>query len=81
MTPQEIRYTDNEVRSFLPTGWNMIGPTEGSWDPKKKVWRATVIDNVDYDWPLEVTAAEAEKHGRLDALKTAMDRLYRERLG
>jgi hypothetical protein len=76
-----ILYTETEIRSFLPAGWNLIGDPEGTWDAKKKLWRTTVIDNVDFDWPLEVESAEADKLGRLEALRQAMDCLYRERLG
>lgn len=80
-TNDAITYTETEVRSFLPTGWDLAGTPEGSWDPKKRVWRATVIDNVDFDWPVEVKAAEASSLGRIEALRRAMDRVYRERLG
>jgi hypothetical protein len=80
-TNQDLHYTETEIRSFLPTGWDLIGDARGSWDPKKKMWRATVIDNVDFDWPIEVEAAQVAKLGRLEALRQAMDRLYRERLG
>ncbi|HEX2224925.1 MAG TPA: hypothetical protein VHN15_12040 [Thermoanaerobaculia bacterium] len=76
-----IIYTETEVRSFLPTGWDLAGSPEGAWDAKKKVWRATVVDNVDFDWPVEVKAAEASSLGRIEALRRAMDRVYRERLG
>ena len=77
-----LQYTETEIRSFLPTGWDLLaGRKGGGWDPKKKVWRATVIDNVDFDYPLEVKAEEVGKHDRLEALRQAMDRLYRERLG
>jgi hypothetical protein len=75
-----LQYTETEIRSFLPTGWDLLADRKGSgWDPKKKVWRATVIDNVDFDYPLEVKADG--KLDRLEALRQAMDRLYRERLG
>jgi hypothetical protein len=80
-TPDPLRYTETEIRSFLPTGWDLAGDPQGAWDPKKKVWRATVIDNVGFDWPLEVSADEAAKLGRLEALRQAFDELYRERLG
>ena len=76
-----LQYTESEIRSYLPTGWDLIGDPQGSWDAKKKVWRATVIDNVDFDWPVEVEAGEMSKLGRLEALRQALDRLYRERLG
>lgn len=80
-TNDAIIYTETEVRSYLPTGWDLAGSPEGSWDAKKKIWRATVIDNVDFDWPVEVKAAEASSLGRIEALRVAMDRVFRERLG
>lgn len=76
-----LQYTDSEIRSYLPTGWDLIGDPQGSWDSKKKIWRATVIDNVEFDWPVEVKGADVDKLGRLEALRQAMDRVYRERLG
>ena len=78
---QPLRYTEAEIRSLLPSGWNVLGEPPGAWDAKEKVWRATVIDNVDFDWPVEIGAGEAARLGRLEALRRAVDRLYRERLG
>jgi hypothetical protein len=80
-TNEPLHYTDTEIRSYLPTGWGLIGDRQTAWDAKKRVWRAAVIDNVEFDWPLEVTAKEVGEHGRLEALRQAFDRLYRERLG
>ncbi|HEY7215878.1 MAG TPA: hypothetical protein VIC28_14720 [Thermoanaerobaculia bacterium] len=80
-TSEPLRYTETEIRSYLPTGWDLIGSPEGAWDPKKKIWRAKVIDNVDFDWPVEVDAGDAAELGRLEALRQAFDRVYRERLG
>jgi len=80
-TSPPLSYTETEIRSYLPTGWDLIGDPEGTWDPKKKIWRAQVIDGVDFDWPLEVEAGDAGKLGRLEALRQAFDRLVRERLG
>jgi hypothetical protein len=77
-----LQYTETEIRSFLPTGCDLLADRQGGgWDPKKKVWRATVIDNVDFDYPLEVKAEAVGKLDRLEALRRAMDQLYRERLG
>jgi hypothetical protein len=95
MTANEpLGYTEDEVRSFLPSGWRLaasepapaeIAPlTFGHWDAGKGVWRMRVVDNVDFDWPLVVRAADAAKfgtNGRLEALRRAMDKLFRERLG
>ena len=80
-TAEPLRYTETEIRSFLPTGWDLIGNPEGAWDAKKKIWRATVIDNVDFDWPVEIEAEDAAELGRMEALRQAFDRVYRERLG
>jgi len=78
---EPLRFTETEVRSYLPSGWSLGGDPSGRWDAKKRVWRATVIDNVDFDWPLVVDAGDAASLGRLEALRQAMDRVYRERLG
>jgi hypothetical protein len=80
-TSEPLDYTESEIRSFLPTGWNLVGDPRGAWDRKKQIWHATVIDNVDFDWPVEVKAGEAGRLGRLEALRQAFDELYRERLG
>jgi hypothetical protein len=80
-TSDSLGYTETEIRSYLPTGWSLMGPAGGTWDAKKKMWRGTLIDNVDFDWPVEVKAAEASSLGRLEALRRAIDRVYRERLG
>jgi hypothetical protein len=89
---EQLVYTEDEVRSYLPSGWRLLAAedanaeilphTFGSWDAGKRVWRMRVVDNVDFDWPLVVKAADAAKlGGRLEALRRAMDKLYRERLG
>jgi hypothetical protein len=95
MTANEpLAYTEDEVRSFLPSGWRLLAGddpnaelsphTIGSWDGRKGAWRMVVLDNVDFDWPLVVKAADAARlagNGRIEALRQAMDKLNRERLG
>ena len=78
-TSEPLTYTETEIRSFLPTGWDLSADGPGSWDSKKKVWQLRVIDGVDFDWPVVVDAGEGGN--RLEALRRAMDRVYRERLG
>jgi hypothetical protein len=80
-TSSPLSYTETEIRSFLPTGWNLTEDGPGAWDPKKKVWRTTVLDNVEFDWPVEVKTDEVSSLGRLEALRKAIDRVFRERLG
>lgn len=80
-TNDTLSYTETEIRSYLPSGWNLAEDGVGSFDAKKKVWRTMVIDNVDFDWPVEVKPSEADSLGRLEALRKAIDRVFRERLG
>jgi len=78
---EPLSYTETEVRSYLPSGWNLTDDGPGAWDPKKKIWQTTVLDNVEYDYPVVVKPADAQSHGRIEALRRAFDRVYRERLG
>lgn len=80
-TNEPLSYTETEIRSYLPTGWDLAGGPEGAWDPKKKSWRISVLDNVEFDWPVVVKADDAGSQGRMEALRRAMDAVYRERLG
>ena len=73
-------YTDDELRSYLPTGWEIVD-TEPAWDDKKRQLTITVLDNVDYDWPVVIKGADIDEHGRIGALDRAMDETYRSRLG
>ncbi len=74
----EISYNETEVRSYLPNGWHLRWDG-GRWDEKADTWKTSVIDNVDFDWQLEVKASDAAKHGRMEALRQAIDRTYRQR--
>ena len=79
MREDRLTYTEDELRSFLPLGWHLAG--EGDWDEKRRVLTLTVLDGVDFDWPVAISAREAESEGRLGALQKAMDRVFRDRLG
>ena len=79
MRNDRLTYSDEELRSFLPLGWDYTG--ESHWDEKRGVLTLTVLDGVDFDWPLHISAKEVEAEGRLGALKKPMDRVYRDRLG
>ena len=80
---EPLSYTLDEVKSFLPTGWCLPGGGEspGAGDAKARVWKTTVLDNVDFDWPVVVRTWEAASLGRIEALRQAMDKVFRERLG
>lgn len=78
---QPLSYTDTEIRSFLPTGWDIVGDGKGTWDSKKRTWQVSVLDNVEFDWPVVVKADDVTSLGRMEALRRAMNAVYRERLG
>lgn len=77
----ELSYTDEELRSYLPTGWNLGSNETDGWDAKTHVYRLTVIDEVDFDWSIQVPARDAASQGRMEALRHAIDRTQRGRLG
>ena len=83
-TNEPLYYTETEIKSFLPTGWSLsrhAANPAGAWDAKKKAWQLTVLDGVDFDWPVVVKSEDAGSLGRLEALRQAMDVVFRERLG
>lgn len=87
-TNEPLNYTETEVNSYLPTGWSLARSTTnpaanpaGAWDAEKKAWQLRVLDGVDFDWPVVVKADDAGSLGRLEALRRALDMVFRERLG
>jgi hypothetical protein len=80
-TNEPLLYTETEIRSYLPAGWDLAGDGTGTWDATRKSWQVSVLDNVDFDWPVVVKADDAGSVGRLEALRRAMDVVFRERLG
>ena len=82
MTNEAVAYTDRELIGYLPSGWNLAEEAEDAqWNARKGTWTLTVTDGAETDWPIVVKAKEVAKHGRLEALRQAMDRVYREALG
>lgn len=80
-TNEPLNYTETEVKSFLPTGWSLTRAGAGAWDAKKRAWQLRVLDGVDFDWPVVVKSDDAGSLGRLEALRRALDVVFRERLG
>lgn len=78
---EPLGYTEVEVKSVLPSGWSLLEDSAGSWESGKGIWTTRVLDDVDFDWPVVVKAEAAARLGRLEALRLAMDQVYRERLG
>lgn len=78
---EPLTFLPIEVKSYLPSGWGLIDEHGGRWDARRGAWSAEVYDPADNSWTIRVTAADAGRHGRLAALKLAVDQLYREALG
>ena len=74
-----VSYLEQEIQSFLPSGWGLVEPA-GSWDARRGVWSVRVQDGADQEWRLEVQGAAAARSGRLEALQQAIDELYRAAL-
>lgn len=74
-----LSYLPVEVLGILPPGWNLS--SEGDpWDARRRVWRQRVRDPAGVDWQLVVSAADAQRLGRIPALERATDLLYRNAL-
>lgn len=83
MSPEsDISYTRHEILDYLPGGWSLADPANsGAWDPRRRRWEVTLRDIADVDWQLCVDGKTAAKAGRIEALKRAVDTLYRSALG
>jgi hypothetical protein len=79
--PEAVHYTEAELKSFLPGGWELAGGGAAEWDDRRQALTLWVVDNVKFDWPVVVRARDAARHGRLEALRRAIDEVYRDRLG
>jgi hypothetical protein len=74
-----LTYTDVELESYLPSGWLLADGEEPSWDESESAFHAKVVDGSWLDWDLWVPKADADRHGRIEALRRAVDKLDRER--
>jgi hypothetical protein len=84
MNSGTVAYTTTEIQSVLPSGWALL---DGALPPPAKkpkrplAFTARVQDGAEVDWPLEISADAVHRLGRMEALRQAMDKLYREALG
>jgi len=81
MKRERPSYTLDELKSYLPSGWDLADDGEVTWDDRKQRLSFKVIDNVDFDWPVRVSSDDVARHGRLEALEKAFDEVYKGRLG
>lgn len=78
----DLSYTRHEILDYLPGGWSLADQAgSGAWDPRRRRWEVTLRDIADVDWQLRVDGKAAAKAGRIEALKEAVDELYRTALG
>ncbi|HSM13455.1 MAG TPA: hypothetical protein VLA66_05250 [Thermoanaerobaculia bacterium] len=79
--PSPVAYTPTEIRSYLPSGWGILSPDSGSWDAARQRWTVEIYDGADNGWTVEVAAGDAQRDGRMEALKASIDRIWRKSLG
>lgn len=82
MSDEPLSFTRREILDYLPGGW-VLGHRDdpGHWNERKRQWEVTVEDIAELRWQLEVPAKAAREHGRIEALRRAIDRLHRAALG
>lgn len=73
-----LSYSSVELESYLPSGWSLEEPA-GSFEPDEKQWRIAVQDVGEMISTLAVRLEDADRLGRIPALKAAIDKLYRRR--
>jgi hypothetical protein len=84
MSSGTVAYTTTEIESVLPTGWALVdgaAPLPGKKSRRPLAFTARVQDGAEVDWPLEVSTDAVHRLGRMEALRQAMGKLYREALG
>lgn len=78
----ELSYTRQEILDYLPAGWALSDPSNaGAWDAKRRRWEVAVRDVADVEWELQVEAKSVDADGPVEALKQAIDKLFRAALG
>lgn len=88
-----LAYTRREVEGYLPSGWLIAEPEDdggagwddaewvGRWDAEAEAWTLPILDGADVEWAVTVDRSGVAKHGRMGALRAAVDDAYRGRLG
>lgn len=71
-------FTAREVVGLLPGGWSLADAADpGSWDDAGQRWRTRLIDGADVERELVVESKAMAEHGRTEALRRELDRVYR----
>ena len=71
-----LSYSPIEVRSYLPSGWN-LEESEGAFVAEENSWQVDIQDVGELVSTLTVKKIDADRLGRIPALRAAIDRLYR----
>lgn len=74
-----LMYTDVELESYIPSGWSLADGRERGWNAKDDAFRCVLLDGSELDWELVVPLADTKRHGRIEALRRAVDELDRKR--
>lgn len=74
----DLSYSPIEVHSYLPPGWN-VEQDEGHFDDRRQRWSIDVQDVSELVSKLEVKVKDADRLGRIPALRAAIHALVRKR--
>jgi len=82
MSDAPLHYNLIEIQSYLPAGWNLNNAEDpGHWNAKRDAWEVEVHDGADMTWTVRVPGGAATEQSRLEALRLAMNKVYREGIG
>ena len=71
-------FTTRELVGLLPGGWALADATDpGDWDAAGRRWTTHLVDGADVERDLVVEASAMDRHGRTEALRRELDRVYR----
>ncbi len=71
-------FTTHEVVGLLPGGWSLADAADpGEWDDSGQRWRTQLLDGAEVPHEVVVDATAIARHGRTEALRRELDRVYR----
>lgn len=79
-TPSRVRYSEVEIRSYLPSGWGIVPDATGRWDAAGGIWSIDIFDGADNVWTVRVPGVAADGD-RLGAFRAEISRIERKALG
>ena len=76
-TNSNLSYSTLELQSYLPAGWNLES-ADGEYEAGRERWRISIQDVSELVSTLAVNQQDADRLGRIPALRAAIDRLVRK---